>query len=126
MNKFRTTKWKSGLLSSNPTSRPVEHLMGLTSTPLTGSSRHRAEGQATEYVETQMLVVWKTEGEMILESDKEWRKILENINVNDQNNIKRLAEGERVANLGLSAYQILLVQISSLYVTYFYCPCNVF
>jgi len=73
-----------------------------------------------------MLVVWKTEGEMILESDKEWRKILENINVNDQNNIKRLAEGERVANLGLSAYQILLVQISSLYVTYFYCPCNVF
>ncbi|KAF8495556.1 hypothetical protein F5888DRAFT_1635600 [Russula emetica] len=48
-------------------------------------------------------------------ASKAWGEIFKKINVNDQNTFKRLAEAERVANLGLEDDQILLVRIASGY-----------
>lgn len=57
------------------------------------------------------LVVLKTEGKITLNESGGWKEILNDINANDLNTINDVSEGERVANLGLSDGQILLVQI---------------
>ncbi|KAI0245533.1 hypothetical protein BJV78DRAFT_1287615 [Lactifluus subvellereus] len=61
-----------------------------------------------------MLIVWKTDGEMILNESKGWDEKLKNININDRKTIWKVREGSQVAALGLSDDQILLVQIQIL------------
>jgi hypothetical protein len=49
------------------------------------SSRTKAQKHLAD-VDISKLVVWKTEGEMTLKASREWKEILEKIDVNDRNN----------------------------------------
>ena len=59
------------------------------------------------------LIVWKTMGAMIIDtsSDERMAAILSTIDSNDRNTIRRLSEELKVADLGLSNFQSLLVQL---------------
>ncbi|KAI9434081.1 hypothetical protein H4582DRAFT_2184736 [Lactarius indigo] len=75
--------------------------------------KEKPEALSRTHVDPSDLTVWKTKGEMVINESNFERlaEILGSINVNNKDAIEKLSELKRVANLGLSRDQTLLVQL---------------
>ncbi|KAH9062331.1 hypothetical protein EDB87DRAFT_292825 [Lactarius vividus] len=73
----------------------------------------KPEALSRAHVDPSDLTVWKTKGSMAIDESNFGRlaEILGSIDVDNEDTIEKLSEVERVANLGLSDTQTLLIQL---------------
>ncbi|KAH9063641.1 hypothetical protein EDB87DRAFT_137718 [Lactarius vividus] len=76
----------------------------------------KPEALSRAHVDPSDLTVWKTKGSMAIDESNFGRlaEILGSIDVDNEDTIEKLSEVERVANLGLSDTQTLLIQLPEL------------